>query len=407
MTDLTAPAPAAPFAPGPGFLAQLQDLRRHLHRIPEIGLQLPQTQAAVLEAIKDLDLEITLGTETSSVIGVLRGGKPGPVVLLRGDMDALPVTELTGLPYASTNGAMHACGHDLHVAGLVGAARLLAARRDEIPGTVLFMFQPGEEGHDGAGVMLREGLLEAAGERPVAAYGIHVASDQPYGEVYTRPGTLMAAYSVLEVHVIGRGGHASRPFRSLDPIPAAAEMVTALQTHVTRRFNVFDPIVITVGSFHAGSAPNIIPDDATFRAGVRTFTPEAVAQAAHELPALVRGIGEAHGLTVEAELREVLPATINDPEHTEIYLGTAERLFGADRVRVQEFPATGSEDFSRVLQAVPGAYGHIGAGVDFDPVSPPPSNHSPLAQFDDGVLSDQAVLLATLAWDRLQEAAGA
>jgi amidohydrolase len=402
MTDQT----ASPFTPPAGFLAQLQELRRSLHRIPEVGLQLPQTQAAVLEALDGLDLEVTTGTDTSSVIGVLRGGKPGPVVLLRGDMDALPVTELTDLPYASTNGAMHACGHDLHVAGLVGAARLLAARREELAGSVLFMFQPGEEGHDGAGVMLREGLLEAAGEKPVAAYGIHVSADQPLGVVTAKPGTLMAAYSVLDVRVIGRGGHASNPSGSLDPIPAAAEMVTALQTHVTRRFSVFDPVVVTVGSFHAGSAPNIIPDDAHFRASLRSLSAESVAQAARELPELVTRIGEAHGLTVEADFREVYPATVNDPAHTEIYAETAKRLFGEDRWVLQENSGMGSEDFSRVLQAVPGAYGHIGAGVGFgpegpDPENPPAANHSPLARFDDAVLEDQATFLATLAWDRL------
>ena len=176
----------------PRFLDELVALRRRLHATPEIGLHLPVTQQIVLEALDALevpDLEITLGRETTSVVAVLRGGRPGPVVLLRGDMDALPLTEDTGLPYASTNGAMHACGHDLHVAGLVGAARLLAAERESLPGTVVFMFQPGEEGYDGAGAMLREGVLEAAGERPIAAYGVHVGADAPTGLVSGRAGT--------------------------------------------------------------------------------------------------------------------------------------------------------------------------------------------------------------------------
>src|SRR5262249_23254330 len=191
-------------------------------------------------------------------------------------MDALPVTERTGLDYASrTGGVMHACGHDLHTAMLAGAARLLAARRRELPGTVVFMFQPGEEGHAGARHMISEGVLDAAGQRPVAAYALHVASAEwPAGGVSTRPGPLPAA--APEPHAApapGRGGTGSEPHHAADPIPAACEMVTALQTLVTRKFDVFDPIVITIGSFHAGTTDNVIPDDATFLATVRSFSP--------------------------------------------------------------------------------------------------------------------------------------
>lgn len=389
-----------------GFLEDLITLRRRLHAHPEVGLMLPRTQEMILEAIADLDLEITVGTETTSVVGVLRGGRPGPVVLLRGDMDGLPVLEATGLPYAADTGTMHACGHDLHMAGLVGAARLLAAHREELPGSVILMFQPGEEGYDGAGVMLREGVLEAAGERPIAAYGIHVSADAPSGQISTRAGTLMAAFSVLEVRVIGRGGHGSRPHEALDPIPAMAEMITALQTHVTRRTSVFDPVVVTVGEVHAGSAPNIIPGEAHFRAGVRTFSPRMTSRMAAQLPELVTGIGRSHGLTVEATFRTVLPATINDDAEAGFFARTAQGLFGAERYVDLENPRTGSEDFSRVLAEVPGAYGFVGAAKGFDPEDMPASNHSPLALFDDSVLADQAVLLATLARDRLHAAAG-
>ncbi|MFC0676008.1 M20 metallopeptidase family protein [Brachybacterium hainanense] len=390
----------------PAFLEELIALRRELHADPEIGLDLPRTQARILAAIEDLDLEITLGRETTSVVGVLRGGRPGPVVLLRGDMDGLPVVEATGLPFASTNGAMHACGHDLHMAGLVGAARLLASRRADLPGSVVLMFQPGEEGYDGAGVMLREGLLDAAGERPVGAYGVHVSADAPSGEISTRPGTLMAAFSVLDVRVIGRGGHGSRPHEALDPIPATAEMITALQTHVTRRTSVFDPVVVTVGEVHAGTAPNIIPGEAMFRAGVRTFSNRATEQMATQLPELVVGIGRAHGLQVEATFRNVLPATVNDEAEAAFFARTATELFGAERFIDLENPRTGSEDFSRVIAAVPGAYGFVGAAADFDPEHMPPSNHSPQATFDDSVLADQALLLASLAWTKLASEVG-
>ncbi|MGP5288862.1 M20 metallopeptidase family protein [Brachybacterium tyrofermentans] len=397
----------ADLAPGDDrFLEQLIDLRRRLHTTPEIGLQLPVTQQLVLDALADLDLEITLGTETTSVIAVLRGGRPGPVVLLRGDMDGLPLVEDTGLPFGSTNGAMHACGHDLHVAGLVGAARLLAARRAELPGTVLFMFQPGEEGYDGASVMLREGVLEAAGERPIAAYGIHVAADVASGMIASRPGTLMAAYSVLDVRVVGRGGHGSRPHEALDPVPATAEMISALYTHITRRYSAFDPVVLTVGEIHAGSAPNIIPDQTHFRAGVRSFSNATTESLVAELPRFVTDIGRAHGLTVHATMRTVLPATINDDVEAATFADTARALFGAERYQELANPRTGSEDFSRVLAEIPGAYGYVGAAKDLDPEQLPASNHSPQARFDDSVLADQALLLATLAWNRLRAEAG-
>ncbi|MGP4914633.1 M20 metallopeptidase family protein [Brachybacterium tyrofermentans] len=397
----------ADLAPGDDrFLEQLIDLRRRLHTTPEIGLQLPVTQQLVLDALADLDLEITLGTETTSVIAVLRGGRPGPVVLLRGDMDGLPLVEDTGLPFGSTNGAMHACGHDLHVAGLVGAARLLAARRAELPGTVLFMFQPGEEGYDGASVMLREGVLEAAGERPIAAYGIHVAADVASGMIASRPGTLMAAYSVLDVRVVGRGGHGSRPHEALDPVPATAEMISALYTHITRRYSAFDPVVLTVGEIHAGSAPNIIPDQTHFRVGVRSFSNATTESLVAELPRFVTDIGRAHGLTVHATMRTVLPATINDDVEAATFGETARALFGAERYQELANPRTGSEDFSRVLAEIPGAYGYVGAAKDLDPEHLPASNHSPQARFDDSVLADQALLLATLAWNRLQAEVG-
>src|SRR6266536_2335651 len=240
---------------------ELAALRRRLHQIPEIGLHLPRTQETVLAALEPLPLEISTGTDLSSVTAVLRGARPGPVVLLRGDMDALPVTEDSGEEFASKRpGVMHACGHDLHTAGLVGAARLLCARRDELAGDVVFMFQPGEEGYDGAGHMISEGVLDAAGRPAVAAYGLHVLSSVlPRGVFASRPGSLMAASDGLFVRVLGAGGHGARPHGALDPVPAACEMVTALQTMITRRFDVFDPVVVTVGTFYVGTRRNIIP----------------------------------------------------------------------------------------------------------------------------------------------------
>jgi hippurate hydrolase len=232
-------------------------LRRRLHRIPELGMSLPLTQQVVLEALDGLDLEITLGESLSSVVAVLRGrggsvdGGERPVVLLRGDMDALPVTEDLPLDFVSEHvGLMHACGHDLHVAGLVGAARILHELRDELEGDVVFMFQPGEEGPGGAKPMIDEGLLTAAGRRVDAAYALHVySSEHPLGTWFGRPGPLMAAADEVKVRVVGEGGHGSQPFRAKDPIPVACEIVVALQTLVTRQFDVFDPVVVTVVKF--------------------------------------------------------------------------------------------------------------------------------------------------------------
>src|SRR5258707_9847138 len=251
---------------------EIAELRHAIHREPEIGLDLPKTQRKVLDALDGLPLEVSTGTALTSVTAVLRGAKPGPAVLLRGDMDALPVTEATGVQFACRiDGVMQACGHDLPTAMLAGAARLLSARQAELPGSVIFMFQPGEEGQGGARFMIEEGVLDAAGERPVAAYGLHVMSDrEPTGVFSTRPGPLMAAADVLEVTVRGRGGHASRPHVSADPIPAACEMVTALQVMITRRFDVFDPVVVTVGSFHAGTVNNVIPEQPVFHATRRS-----------------------------------------------------------------------------------------------------------------------------------------
>ncbi|QMU68199.1 M20 family metallopeptidase [Streptacidiphilus sp. P02-A3a] len=383
--------------------SELVELRRAVHREPEIGLELPLTQAKVLAALRGLPLELTLGEKLSSVTAVLRGGRPGPVVLLRADMDALPVQETSGLPYASRiPGVMHACGHDLHVAGLVGAARLLAERRDELPGTVVFMFQPGEEGDGGARLMVEEGLLDVAGSAPVAAYALHVgAALLPHGWVATRPGPVMAAADSLRVTMRGRGGHGSSPHSALDPIPAACEAVTALQTMVTRRFDAFDPVVVTVGSFHAGSVNNVIPDTAEFAATIRSFSPEARDRVLEEVLRVVRGVGAAHGLTVEAAVKEGYPVTVNDHGEAAFAAATARELLGADRYVEMPHAVAGSEDFAVIGELVPAAYLMLGAcPPDRDPFSAA-YNHSPEAAFDDAVLASGAALLAALALGRL------
>jgi amidohydrolase len=325
------------------------------------------------------------------------------VVLLRGDMDALPVTEETQLPYASViPGAMHACGHDLHTAMLAGAARLLSARQADLPGTVVFMFQPGEEGYAGARHMISEGVLEAAGERPVAAFGLHVSSNWLPGGVFsTRGGPMLAAADQITVTVHGRGGHASTPHEAADPIVVACEMVTALQTLVTRKFDVFDPVVITVGSFHAGTTDNVIPDQAKFLATARSFSRKSRGALAELVPRLIGDIARAHGLTAEADYAAEYPVTVNDAAEARFATETIAAVFGAERGETAEFPITGAEDFSFVLEQVPGAFVMLGACPPGEDPETAPTNHSPVAVFDDAVLADGAALYAELALRRL------
>lgn len=382
---------------------ELRALRRSLHEEPEIGLDLPLTQAKITAALDGLPLEVSRGEKLSSVTAVLRGAGHGPAVLLRADMDALPVQETSGVPYASgIAGAMHACGHDLHVAALVGAARLLTERREELAGSVVFMFQPGEEGEGGAQLMLDEGVLDAAGERVTAAYALHVGASQlPAGCVATRPGPIMAAADSLTVTLRGMGGHGSSPHAALDPVPAACEAVTALHTMVTRRFDAFDPVVLSVGSFHAGTVSNVIPEQAEFSATIRSFSPEARARVHQEALRVVHGVGEAHGLTVEAEVVPGYPVTVNDPAEAALAERIARALLGDRRFFEMPHPIAGSEDFGVLGAMVPSAYLMLGAcPADRDPFTAP-YNHAPDAVFDDEVLGDAAALLAGLALERL------
>ncbi|WP_144827558.1 M20 family metallopeptidase [Kocuria rhizophila] len=380
---------------------ELVALRRTLHTNPELGTDLPWTQQQVLAALDGCGLELTKGESITSVTGVLRGAKPGPTVLLRGDMDGLPVVEQTGLDYASTNGAMHACGHDLHMAGLVGAARLLSTRREELAGNVVFMFQPGEEGPGGAKPMIEEGLLEITGEKPVAAYGIHVFPGQR-GLFSYRPGTAMAGANYMRVTFHGEGGHGSQPHTAKDPVPALLEFGTALQTMVTRRFSVFDPVVASITQLSAGEALNVIPDRASLGASVRTLSaasdeafPAAVRELAH-------GIAAAHGVRAEVDWTVLYPLTRNDDAETAFVAGTLAELVGEDHVRLDANPLMGSEDFSFVLDQVPGCFFFLECSPPDLAQENPGWNHSPTVLFDDAVLGTQAAALAELAWRRLQ-----
>ena len=390
----------------------LTDLRRSLHRHPEIGLDLPWTQSTVLEALSGLDLEVSTGTGTTSVTAVLRGGAATapdgdrPVVLLRGDMDALPVTEAADIDFRSdVVGAMHACGHDLHTTMLVGAARALTARRAELPGDVLFMFQPGEEGFDGAGVMIAEGVLVAAGRRPDAAWALHVMSSlAPRGTVAGRGGPMMASSNELHVTVRGAGGHGSAPHRAKDPVPVAAEMVVGLQTLVSRTLDPFQVAVLTVGEFHAGTKPNIIPDAARFAATIRCFDDGVLDHLERDTVRYCQQVAAAHGLEADVAFQRQYPVTVNDAGRVATAAEVVQRVLGADRFLEMPHPITGSEDFSRVLQASPGAMLFLGASIAGDAWEQAPDNHSPFAAFSDDVLPDGAALYCELAVESLAAA---
>ena len=383
----------------------LIDLRRELHRVPELDRDLPKTQALVLQALEGLDLEISTGTALSSVTAVVRGGAhdgSGPVVLLRGDMDALPVTEETGLPFVSEHpGQMHACGHDLHVAALVGAARLLCERRDELAGDVVLMWQPAEETTAGAMAMIDEGLLDAAGRPVDAAYCLHVmSSGRPLGTWFSRPGPLWGASDEFIVRVVGVGGHGSAPHMTRDPIPVACEMVTALQTLVTRRVDINDPVVLTVGKFAAGTKENIIPDEAVFEATIRSFSPANRVLLEGAVRRLLEGIADAHGLKAEIEWTPGYPVTVNDADEYVFARATLVDLFGEERYDEEQFADPGTEDFSYVLERVPGTYVSISA-CSAEDVTTAPDNHSARAVFDDSVLGDCAGYLAEVATRRI------
>jgi hippurate hydrolase len=381
------------------------DLRRDLHRNPELGLQLPRTRDAVLSALTDLPVRVHVGRSVTSVVAVLDGGRPGPTVLLRGDMDALPLTEDTALPFASgTPGVMHACGHDTHVAMLASAARMLAERRDELAGRVLFMFQPGEEGHHGARFMIDEGLLDPAGPagRPRIAYALHISATLPTGEVHVRPGPIMAAADVFEVTVTGRGGHASAPHDALDPVPAAAAMVGALQTAVTRRLDANQPAVLTVGRIAAGTTNNVIPETAVLEGTLRTLSDATRAAAHEEIRRVCTHTALAHGCTAEVEVVPGYPITKNAGAAVDRLGRVSAALLGERRVLTMPTPIMGAEDFSYVLDQVPGALAFLGGcPPGTDPATAPP-NHSNRVVFDEDAMASGVALYAALALDTLR-----
>ena len=379
-------------------------LRRKLHEWPETGNVLPRTREAVLESLADLPLDITLHETTSGIGALLTGGKPGPTVMLRGDMDALPMPEDTGLDFASrVDNVMHACGHDTHTSMLATAARLLSERRADLPGRVLFMFQPGEEGHHGARFMLEEGLLDVPAladgtPSPVtASYAIHISTNLPCGWVSSKGGPIMASSDTFEIVVTGKGGHASEPFRARDPIPVACEIVQAIQMHITRRINVFDPSVVTVTQIHTGTTSNVIPETARINGTIRAVS-ESTRKKVHDgLKRVAVGIAETHEMSADVNVTIGYPVTVNDAPSADFGMSVADALVGADKAVRLPHPIMGAEDFSYVLNKLPGAMMFLGGTPEgVNPATAAP-NHSNRVMFDEDAMKTGVALYASLA----------
>ena len=407
MTDETS-RPSHPLrSAAEAVLPDVVEIRRRLHRRPEIGLQLPETQAVVAEVLRSMGIAPMLGGTTTSVVAVIDGERPGPTILLRGDMDGLPLAEDTELDFASdVAGAMHACGHDTHVAMLLGAARLLVERRAAIAGRVLLMFQPGEEGYHGARFMLDEGLLEdgphgAAGvERAVA---IHISTRYAAQTINVRPGALLASADRIVATVRGRGGHASAPHLALDPIPVAAELVLALQAAVTRTVDVFDPAVVTITRVTGGTTNNIIPEAVELEGTIRTVSAARRLQVGDLVHRVAAGVAAAHGAVIDLEIVPGYPVTMCDADVTAWVRGLAAELAGDGCVHDLANPIMGAEDFSYVTERVPGMMAFLGARpVGEDPATAP-QNHSNRVVFDEPSMALGVALYAAAALDFLGE----
>ena len=380
--------------------AEMVRLRRAIHTEPELGLHTPKTCAKVRAALAHLPLDWREGPSTTGMVATLKGGAgTGRSVLLRGDMDALPMPEETGVDFASqTAGVMHACGHDAHTAMLAGAATLLAQRADTLKGEVRFMFQPGEEGHHGARFMLEDGLL-GGGDHPLpdAAFALHVFPNAPNGMIGGRSGPLLAAADQFQITVAGKGGHASLPHETMDPVPVACEIVSALQAIVTRKFSVFDPVVLTVARIEAGTTFNVVPDSAEIEGTMRSLSAENRARLREHVRLAAAGIAGAHGLTVDIKIIEGFPVTVCDEKAVAFGEVVAGDLFGKDAFLRLEDPIMGAEDFSYVLEKIPGAMFFLGVSHEDEDWTQCCGIHSTRMMIDESVMPRGAAMLAGLA----------
>lgn len=375
--------------------------RHDLHQIPELDLDLPQTQSYVCSILDDLGIPYQTFRGNSSICAVLTGGKPGRTVALRSDMDALHIQEETGLPFASTNGNMHACGHDTHMAMMLGAARILSERREELPGTVKFLFQVGEEGSGGAADMIKNGVME--NPRVDAVFGQHVGeltSELGPGHFGFFPGRFMASRDNFVITIHGKGCHGSHPAQGVDPIVISAYVITALQTLVSREAEVDNPGVLTIGAIHGGEVYNIIPDEVVLQGAIRCLSEEYRKYFEQRIREVCEGVCKTMRGSCTIEYFYGYPVTENDPEMTHFAMETAQMVLGEEEAQQLTHPLTGSEDMSFFLQECPGSYWIISAPPKEGEAYP---NHSPHFMIDESMLHKGAAVMASVAWRWLQE----
>lgn len=365
-------------------------LRRDFHRHPELGFNEFRTAGIVTRELNDLGLEVSTGIGKTGVVALLEGARPGPVVLARFDMDALPILEETVAEYASQNpGVMHACGHDGHTAIGLTVARILEAHREELGGTVKFVFQPAEEGLGGAEAMLADGVLE--NPRPDYSLALHLWNDQPLGWLGVTPGPAMAASDRFQVTLSGRGGHGASPHLAIDPVLAGAQVVTALQSIVARNIDPLKSAVVTVTSLAGGDAFNVIPSTVSIRGTIRSFEPQVRSVVMERFHQVVDGVAQAMGCQAQIETWRITPAVVNDPQVTNRVQSVAERLLpDCDLDKVER--TMGSEDMAYLMDDIPGCYFFIGSADAARGLNAP--HHNPLFDFDEAALPRAAAMMA-------------
>jgi len=363
---------------------QLVQWRRALHQRPELGFQEVETAARVAALLRSWGYQPQTGVARTGVVAVITGSRPGPVLGLRADMDALPIQEQNAVPYRSQiPGVMHACGHDGHTAILLGVAHYLAHHREHLRGTVKLIFQPAEEGPGGAKPMIAAGVLEHP--RVEAMFGLHLWNDLPAGAVGVRSGPLMAASDFFSCRIQGRGGHGAKPQQTVDALMVAAQVVVALQTVVARQMDPLEPVVVTVGELHAGQARNVIADQATLGGTVRYFNPDLASVLPRQIETIIGGVCAAYGARYEWNYEYMYPPLVNDPAMTELVRQVAQQVVEPELGVVPNCQTLGGEDMAFFLQEVPGCYFFLGSanpakGLDFP-------HHHPRFDFDEQVLS--------------------
>jgi len=387
------------YAEAQKLFAFSQSIRRDLHMHPELGFQEVRTSGIIAKELREISLEVTTGIAKTGVIAMIEGAKPGPVIMLRFDIDALPISEQTGAEYASQNpGLMHACGHDGHVAIGLTVARLLNDHRDELNGTIKLLFQPAEEGMGGAETVIKEGALE--NPAPIRCLGLHIWNEKPLGWLGIAGGPVMASAAAFEITLTGKGGHGAMPHLAIDPVVASAQIISAAQTISSRNTDPQKACVVSFCSVHAGDAFNVIPQTVEIKGTIRTFEPEVEKMAYQRLDEIVRGVGTALGCQVEIKISNLTPAVINDPQVAAAVKRAAQTLLPEDKLDETGRFTMGAEDFAFYLQKVPGAFFFVGStnaekGLVY-------GHHHPKFDFDEGVLPRAAALMAAAAIELLK-----